>query len=62
MPPKLKKAPKYKTSVRVVETMVFMGVCSCSWEGNRLGGEDISLALASVNSEIQAHKHIVKEK
>lgn len=59
MPPKIKKPKKYKTKVKVVDSQVFQGSCSCGWEGNRLSGKnDISLALTSVNSEIQAHKHL----
>lgn len=61
---KPKRIPKYKSKVKVLDNGSLLGVCSCSWQMSEavLQGKDLSLALTTVQKEIQAHKHIPKPK
>jgi hypothetical protein len=55
--------PKYKSRIKVLDSGSVQGVCSCTWAGTVFtqdGG--IALVLATVQSEIQSHKHVPKPK
>lgn len=63
MTTKPKRVPKYKTRIRVLDSGALQGVCSCTWVGNALAqSSGVAAAMAAVQSEIQAHKHIPKPK
>lgn len=62
-PTKPAKAPKFKTRIKVLESSALMGVCSCGWAGNALAqSSGLATAMAAVQSEIQAHKHLPQPK
>jgi hypothetical protein len=49
--------------MKVLDNSALQGVCSCGWTGNALAqASGIAIAMAAVQSEIQAHKHIPKVK
>lgn len=63
MPPKVKREPKYKTRIKVLESSALQGVCSCGWVGNALAqSSGLSVAMTAVQSEIQGHKHLPQPK
>jgi hypothetical protein len=63
VPSKIPRVPKYKTRIRVLDNGALQGVCSCTWVGNALAQTSgVGAAMAAVQSEIQAHKHIPKPK
>lgn len=63
MPSKTPRVPKYKSRIKVLDSGALQGVCSCSWVGNALAQTSgLSVAMAAVQSEIQAHTHVPKPK
>lgn len=61
--PTVKRIPKYKSRIKVLDNMALQGVCSCGWVGNALvQSSGLDKALAATQSEIQTHKHILKAK
>lgn len=62
-PVKTPRVPKYKTRIKVLDNNALQGVCSCGWNGNAASMvKGVSAAMAVVQQEIQAHKHIPKER
>lgn len=59
MTEKPKRVKKYKDRIKVLDNGALQGACSCGWSGNALAqSAGLALAMASVQSEIQGHKHI----
>lgn len=63
MAEKVKRVPKYKSRIKVLESSALQGICSCGWTGNALAqSSGLATAMAAVQSEIQGHAHIPKPK